>query len=188
MIGVASLALIITDNVLKLKDARSRIKDAASLLKTRKGTRDTTGDDGRSGQLSKLYRAIDEASLDAFLTRDPFAGIEQLPDFKLTGMVNSGGRPAAMINNEVVSAGDQINGFFVLEIGEDFVKLSDGEFDIDLQLYLPMEPAAPEPQPAPEENPEESETELLDESAIEDLPLEDPPVLPPIRELWQNTY
>ena len=42
VIGVASLALIITDNLLKLREASSRIKDAASLLKIRKGTRDTT--------------------------------------------------------------------------------------------------------------------------------------------------
>lgn len=156
--GAGSFSYIMVDNLIQLRDYNSRMVDATALLNSRRGTsiRAEKPRDTDAQYYPHIYLLIDEASEQIQLTKDPFAKVEQLPDFKLTGMIHSDERPSAVINDQVVTTGEYIEGFQVLEIGNNFVKLSDGEFDIKLHLYSsePEEPPSPadSPPPAPPED------------------------------------
>lgn len=176
VVWVGSFATIMTDNFFKLNEFRSRIEDVSVLIDQRRGTRATANEDAGFRHLPALYRMTEKASRGLHPTKDPFAEVEELPDFKLTGTIDTDGRPSAVINDQMLSIGDMIKNFIIFKIGEDFVKLSDGEYTIELKLYLP-----PEPLPSLKELPTE-------ETATEKPPLDAHPPLTPIRELRLNAY
>ena len=122
------------------------MENATALLNSRKGTHVVRDKRADIEHYTDIYRLTDETARQVKLTIDPFAEIEELPDFKLTGMIYDNGRPYAVINDQVITTGEYIQKFRVLEVNDDFVKLSDGEYYIELKLYLPpSEELSPSP-------------------------------------------
>ncbi len=72
------------------------------------------------------------------LGRDPFSLGEEsasLADLSLIGILWDESYPQAIINGEIVKAGDNVNNNKVLEIKKDRVILSDGKKKVELKLW-----------------------------------------------------
>lgn len=72
--------------------------------------------------------------LKQFEGEDPEPQAVPAPTFKLSGTILGGGSPVAIINSKFLRKGDEINGFQVVEIAKNEVRLSDGNQEIVLKV------------------------------------------------------
>jgi hypothetical protein len=146
VVGLGSFTYITIDNLYKINKFESETEKASTLLKSRKGTLTIPQTAENKEPFSEFYSQIKKAAGQTPLTKDPFAEVTELPDLQLTGIIYNDNIPYAVINEQVVAAGQIIDQFTVLKVGDNSVKLSDGEFSIDLELYMPMTESTPPPE------------------------------------------
>lgn len=115
----------------KLKDNFDANANSTLVLSTYLGeSASLTQDLGRIKELPKVELAKDPFTTPALAA----AARTAESDLALSGIIWKGPQPTAIINDKVVKAGDEINGFIIKEIVENFVVLHKGQLKRVLML------------------------------------------------------
>jgi hypothetical protein len=98
------------------------------------GDAETTGSSG----IQNSFMALEEEAKKLSLKRDPFAASmdESTGELYLNGIAWDEQIPRAIINNEILEVGGQIQGSTIIEIKEDRVILNNGKDNMELKLKL----------------------------------------------------
>ncbi len=88
-------------------------------------------------QAVPLYVILAEEAGQISIERDPFSPVPKAPasGIVLNGILWDENKPTAIINNEIVQAGQSVNGKVIVEIQKDKVILKDGSRNIELKMY-----------------------------------------------------
>jgi len=145
--GLGSFVYVMYDNLNKIKEYdEAYMIDFDLMVKGRRGKslKSQTHSDDEIDRHSTLFRFLEEHSQNVDFLKDPFIKIalkvepleedDDVPNFKLLGLSYDGDVDFAVINDTIVVVGQSIEGFEVIDIGENSVRLSDGENNIELNL------------------------------------------------------